>query len=447
MVNMLNRPSTPSGLPVERAGFITELSHMAPMLAKRLAENLEKSRLDPRQIYKQTGWFRDVDGKWIYKVGDQAMRLTDTPIGRSPSLTGPAAAPLYPSRPALTGDESLFSAGGTAQAVRNQGVRPNPLLRLRENQPHPDQLDFADIPRAATAGFVPGGDPRFAMQFRPPTAGELFHHPMMFEATPELANVPMAGYQHATVHKGTGSYSGRDIGGPRINDVNAREGGLEDPESALSVALHELGHGEQDIYGRPYGGSTKEGGMGEFGKDVMKLARKREGEQQNDWMVQKQAGAAKEDILGDVPPGIGNQYRNYGRWSDLGNLTGYGPEGKTSYASSSPEYLGYMAQHGEAMARLAQRMAAMPTMKMTGDPGVYTTRAGELLPAPGFVKGPVEGDVHPFEALDIPPDLLYSRPQSAKKRGSRPVYEQGKFPTGSRQFDWLLAPWRVPKGK
>jgi hypothetical protein len=75
---------------------------------------------------------------------------------------------------------------------------------------------------------------------------------------------------------------------------------------------------------------------------------------------------------------------------------------------------------------------------MTGEKGGYTTRGGAWVPHEYNVPGAREGDLHPFETLDIPPDLMFMRPQGEDPI-SPPLSGAGKFPPEGK-FDWLFLP-------
>jgi hypothetical protein len=62
---------------VQDVGFITEAAQNAPRLGRYLADALEAAGKSAPEIFKQTGWSKDIDGVWHYEYGDQAMKVRE----------------------------------------------------------------------------------------------------------------------------------------------------------------------------------------------------------------------------------------------------------------------------------------------------------------------------------------------------------------------------------
>jgi hypothetical protein len=278
VIQLLNRPSVPGGQgpPVQNVGFQTEISHMVPMLAKRLADTLEKAGLDPREIFKQTGWARDTDEMWIYNQGTPDLRLKtpeETSGLESPTYRAPARVESQP-RNYMTSD---FAAPGTR----------NPQYLTRGGS-------------VETVG-LPGGS-----VFRPPTAGELFHHPMM---EPGISNIPTEARFEPNADRFSGGYRPGQYtttGAPEV-DLTAPKPGEAAPEGhdLLSVARHELyGHGYQDLFNRPMGGTAQGSGMADLGIETAKRANTAKNRIQDMYadIIQrrKQEGSSTQDLTKHV---------------------------------------------------------------------------------------------------------------------------------------------------
>lgn len=71
------------------------------------------------EIWKETGWFKDVDGQWKFEIDDSAMRLTDeSPIDQTGrGVAGPESAIQHPdlaeAYPELATMEHLISGKGS----------------------------------------------------------------------------------------------------------------------------------------------------------------------------------------------------------------------------------------------------------------------------------------------------------------------------------------------
>lgn len=457
------QPSTPPSQ-VQKASIITEASHAAPLLAKRLAETLEKAGKDPREVYKATGWLRDTDGNWVYSTGDQSFNY-DTEIGRrishDPSDTLLKTEPAHPRMtqpdPKLAKQPAGNARYMTRGGERKEGggpVGPEPRLAWRTQTPDPEQLDFAELTRKSLIGeanpFMEAAQENRRLpppMVSTPTAGELFNAPFMFEASPDLKKLKTVAHFDPQF---SGEYS------PTFKKVVGQGSeNPDDPRNLRQVLAHEvLGHGQQDIYGLPRGGMSSEGGMVTIGNEIMQRAR--EGKQRVSQLLMDRVdelmaqGMTREEASRHV---MANYFSvpTYDPWMDLNTGTGYAPGVKPPYRHSSEGMVGYEGQHGEAFARnIENRMKNLTSdIPMTVEPGMegeYLTTSGKHERDPRFTGKPHEGDVHPFETLDIPPDLLFARPQWSEIGPKRPfetgyywdASKQGKFETPGK-FDWL---WR-----
>lgn len=419
---------------MQQSGLLTEAAQMVPMLAKRLADSLEAAGLDPRDIFKQTGWLRDTDGTWVYNQGAGELKLRDpseTPRLTPASYSKPAEVEQAPRR-FLTDDDPAgiqgIASGNRWPSYRTRGGSIKEVI-----------------------------DPLDRTAFRPPKADELFDAPFMFEGTPNLRNIDVnMQYEPDAYRYGGGFIPQRymDPGQGPMVDITAPKPGSAAPEGhdVLSVARHEIGgHGIQDYYARPMGGNWQMPEMDILGMEVAKRAR--EGEQRlhdttTDIMNRRMETMGFDEATRDLRRVAFSDWRpQYGPFTDINNYSGYASGVKPAYSESSWPFLGYKGLHGEAMARNEQTRGALPQgLPMTGERGGYRTQGGGWKDVEGYNQpGPREGDLHPFETLDMPPDLLFMRPSGENVLES-PFSGGGQFPPQGA-FDWLFFPRGVTKDR
>ena len=51
------------------------ISRMAPKTALVRAKNMLMRRVPSNEIYRETGWYKDIDGGWKYEISDEASQL------------------------------------------------------------------------------------------------------------------------------------------------------------------------------------------------------------------------------------------------------------------------------------------------------------------------------------------------------------------------------------
>lgn len=120
-----------AGLPLTLGGVGAKTANMD---ANAIATLMEVAGARPETIFKQTGWYRDVDNQWKFEISDKGASL----------------------------NEDAFN------------LQTHPL--------HKDQLQYELSKKQPT---TPEGLPR------PKTLGDVLHHPELFKAYPEAVNVPV----------------------------------------------------------------------------------------------------------------------------------------------------------------------------------------------------------------------------------------------------------------
>jgi hypothetical protein len=202
-----------------------------------------------------------------------------------------------------------------------------------------------------------------------------------------------------------------------------------------SVILHEVGaHGAQRRFERPSGGRSGDSGMLQRGAQVSNLARARLQELEDSYvqeigrLMNNEAMPFSEasKLYREIFPGYGQakeQYKNISQQKVMDPDLGW-------KASSNPNYSGYHAGAGEAQARAMQRRAADLSDRLPMTDENYLWKGSPSL------QKPLEGDVHPFQSYDTPPDLLEARTPT----GYNPAYglDYDTFKPSPGQFDWLL---------
>jgi hypothetical protein len=462
-----------------------------PALLKHLAEQLFGEGVSPRKIFKQTGWSKDVDGEWHYEYGDAGMKVReDNPnldIQTEPQDKNQAGtrAQVFqtPKTPMKGGRDEVWTQGKNLQArfegdtvgemvpsptgsqtitdpltLNPAGAAPGnyPMLKMRQ-QVDPAQMDFSDtfnsnLPENEWEdGFNrPKRDPRPFNQSRNPTFGELFEHPWQQSYQPDLsAQQVEANYTFGKNEYG-GSYGNFRPGGKAR--IYGSLGGITTPHSMEQVAAHEtIGHGGQDIEGRPWGGSPEELNQADHGQEVVDLAGRRMDElrtrQKEDIAHLISLGldpaAAKELFRGSNPnlPDLFHQYRDY---SDRKVFEPYDPTGYRGKRDLvHPEKMvGYMAEAGEANARNIETRASelSDRVPMTGEKPWEQFSGGPGSDA--FDQRPLRADVHPFDTMDIPPDLTSVRYYTGDE--NRLVAPEANQPSPGAYDDWMLKKYGMP---
>ena len=330
-----------------------------------------------------------------------------------------------------------------------------PLIKMRQ-QADPAQGDFADLfnPNKPEddweVGFGrPSRDPRRYNQQRKPTFSELFSHPQAEAYVPELGGIPMdANYSFGGDYDYGGNYGNFKKG----DDARAfgQQGGIGTMNSMEQVAAHEvIGHGQQDKQYRPWGGNYKESDQTAHGQSVMDLAKQRTG-QLGQWQadelnrLQSEGHADPFEEFERLYPNFYDWREKYRDWTS-GRIFGnerFSPLMRNELAK--PNYVGYMAEGGEASARNIEERARKLSSRipMTGEeqwqqfPGndpAATTAAIEQ------DQRPLQADVHPFATMDIPPDLQRQRYLTGPQ-GSNDRKLAGGLRAHPDKFDWIFGP-------
>lgn len=168
----------------------------ANMDANAIATLMEVAGARPQSIFKQTGWYRDVDNQWKFEISDKGAEL----------------------------NESAFN------------VKPDVL--------HKDNLAYHlknEQPRS------PEGLPR------PRTLGDVIHHPELFQAYPEIAKLPV---DDLPDYKFGGGLKGVMQGAGTPSEHMGLSPDL--PNEVLSTTLHESQHWIQNKENFARGGAPDE---------------------------------------------------------------------------------------------------------------------------------------------------------------------------------------------
>lgn len=155
--------------------FAGRRSRTADVGKLKRAERMRDAGANRDDIWNETGWFQDVDGKWKYEIDDSAMRLTSPdPVdqtgwgvaGERSALQHPELAEAYPE---FAGMQHKISGAGSG----GEFISPLPYGGIHES---PAQLVARGVDpakRRSTAlhemqhatqgqeGFAHGGDPAY----------------------------------------------------------------------------------------------------------------------------------------------------------------------------------------------------------------------------------------------------------------------------------------------
>lgn len=181
------------GGPLRSIGGVN--SATADMDALRAAQEWERRGAGAEEIWQRTGWGRTKGGQWFYEIPDKNLQLRvheGAPVAGQDNLPG------------------FYTRSRYAPDVE---------------------------PRAPT--LYP-----YTSQFTNKTAaGDMFEHPELFAAYPELRGLRMDDFA------GVGNYGSYH---PDTATLALNSG---DPKRVRGTLLHELGHAVQDIEGFPHGGN------------------------------------------------------------------------------------------------------------------------------------------------------------------------------------------------
>lgn len=160
------------------------MMEMGGIFAGRMARTADKRALGKAmtmegrgktrdEIWNDTGWFKDVDGKWKYEIDDSTMALTNpSPVAQpGRGVAGPGSAIQHPelaqAYPEMASMEHLLTGkegGGTFQApARYGGIHKTPA-RLTAQRHMPDARRSTALHEMQHAtqrqeGFAAGGNP------------------------------------------------------------------------------------------------------------------------------------------------------------------------------------------------------------------------------------------------------------------------------------------------
>jgi hypothetical protein len=462
------------------AGLVSGAAETAPKLAKYLAEWLLKRNVDPREVYKQTGYIQDTTtGELIYSFGDQGMKVrTDNPLLAPPEAPGGAYAKearVYekPGIPMKEGDagykvqreqivprhendpigervrnpKAVMPSGAEISRARygypNQtkpgeelvwsdptgmdqppGSLPTSAFGLPSDVKDPNQMGFWDLPSDVWGDpvgldFLNNGMSRNSRSnvSTTPTFEELFTHPLQEQYTPELGGIPVT----ARYTDSAGDYSGRYWGGDNPGDVSKATASAEGQVGGVDVmnSMPSVALHEVGAHGgQNLFGWHRGGSKSEsWMEDRGKELRRQAAQAQVDLMNQKSAVMSR--LMQEQ--GINDPDRAADVFDEL--FPGYWDRRNQyikaeSDAAVSPDYTAYQYEGGEAAGRNFQTRA----QDLTSDIPMTDTHWK------GTKKH--EGDVHPLETYDVAPDLMRQRvvTKSEVPLSSREV-------KASKQFD------------
>jgi hypothetical protein len=196
---------------------------------------------------EENDWF---EGQRTKGMGDWAPRTAVSMLGGGMPFAEPGAAGIFGGKLAQTAD---LKALQEAQKMQSAGAHPVDIWQNTGWFQHPadNQWRF-EIPDNKSALRYQAGNPRSldsSVVAGPST--EMFSHPDLYKAYPELHNIKMWSRNDPRVPNGEGSYE-PNIGHLGEIDVNA-----PDLVTGRSVALHELQHATQNIEGFHPGSSPQ----------------------------------------------------------------------------------------------------------------------------------------------------------------------------------------------
>lgn len=371
------------GAPTLGSSFIGE--EIGPQLAKMLAHKLDEAGVHPEQIFKQTGWFKDLDNLWKYEVGDIGTGLKPeaatklSRLGSSRPLTQPEM--NYP-------DPRRFEGTIEADQPGRSSSDPRPPMTMDVGDPYaPKPYGISDLP----------------------ALGDVYDHPELFGYIPELMK---AKTQVETTPKFSGLGTSFEGGwGPPTGKPGVAEHGVVYGKGSNStpngtglseletVLLHEIGgHGASYYSGGPIGGSPRSMDAA-VGQNIVDQSRRMQQSIFDDlkrWKEEQWASGSREPS-GNLTaqwysenPMLAALYDRYGRIQR--ENAQMQAAGRTE--DQANQFTAYEGSVGETAARNVETRAHMlGGIPMKGDPML----SGKQRPA----------DVHPFRTMDYPPDLQY----------------------------------------
>jgi len=403
--------------PTLESNFIGE--RFGPALARFLAEQLERAGAHPEEIFRQTGWFKNLANEWSYEVAPMASRLKP---------------------------EHARNIGTSELLVKKPSTAPDRQPELLRYDPgNPYEVKHANTP-SQNMTHDPG-DPfmaRWADQKELPNVGETFDNPDLYGYVPELRDttalltrpMPFTGSGGGPWDNFSGGYGSGPGPGGGLEHVISASGehsaqiarqGVTPLENAFT---HETQHNINALQGSPAGATPVDAdpavGLQTLSQadreaqDIFSLI--------NRWK-KGQWDAGSPDFSGDLT----NQWREknptlwglYERYNDLirkaGDFSGRGmPQ------DAIGKQINYESSVGETEARNAEHRATkmLGGIPMTDSPQEAALRE-RLTGVSG--QGQRAADVHPFKTMDYPPDLQHLRftiddPYDAKVRPAPYLY-------------------------
>jgi hypothetical protein len=449
------------------------ITRKGPELLKHLAEKMFKGGADPREVYARTGWLREPGGELVYNYADQGMKIrednrllmrpSEEPYATGAPIGTEAEMREQPGIPMKEGTKGYTTRGGETK-TRYGSARLKPGESLEKGAldlppgPLPAKMVQEDPTRVGTIDFSaldpsfnqPAGMTRGNLA-RAPTFEELFEHPLQQQYQPELGGIPVHGAHYTfSPDPAEPSYGGSfsplvgykdpnvpyipgDVSRSAVGLAKGPLGGVNVPYSMPSVALHEaIGHGGQRLEQLPEGGMGYEPGMMQRSLEVQKTAKQRlktiEDQMRQNVAHLVAGGVSKPTasrMVLETYPGYLPETGKYSRAVEQKELVPTAGGRLKTKGIYDPAHQGYLAESGEAAARNLQTRAADLTSAIPyrGEPRVRRH----------------EGDVHPLETYDMPPDLLRNRIATGLNPGRTSLLFDPNTPQPSPgQYDWLL---------
>ena len=221
-----------------RRSFAGEGAATADKMALATARQRVEAGENAETVRKETGWFKGVDGKWRFEINDSDASIKDRSKWTA-KIDG-----LKSMRDAAL--RRKFEAEEKRNAfLRSRGESPSRISSETKREPEfkalVKALNTAElaVEKSRSSVFMAEQDGGLI------TVGDVLDHPALFSAYPKISETRVA-FDNG-LQKGNAAYS------PESNTITIP--GMDDSKQLLTVLLHEIQHGIQNIEGFATGGS------------------------------------------------------------------------------------------------------------------------------------------------------------------------------------------------
>ena len=221
-----------------RRSFAGEGAATADKMALATARQRVEAGENAETVRKETGWFKGVDGKWRFEISDSDASIKDRSKWTA-KIDG-----LKSMRDAAL--RRKFEAEEKRNAfLRSRGESPSRISSETKREPEfkalVKALNTAElaVEKSRSSVFMAEQDGGLI------TVGDVLDHPALFSAYPKISETRVA--FDNWLQKGNAAYS------PESNTITIP--GMDDSKQLLTVLLHEIQHGIQNIEGFATGGS------------------------------------------------------------------------------------------------------------------------------------------------------------------------------------------------